>query len=205
MEQVLKVIEEYKEVGNTDDLVLDDISIGHITPEIKHQIEQIKDLQYLSMNSCNLQSLNHFPTNKSIWSLELQDNTFPAKELMHLAQLSHLKALDLNGNKIEKAEQLEPLKELKHLERLDLEDTPLSELEDYREKVFTILPQLNIVDGYDKEGNELDYTTDEDEEGEIDDSEENEDEEEDDEDEDDSEDDEDDEDEEEEDEEEEEN
>lgn len=100
---------------------------------------------------------------------------------------------------------MEPLKELKHLERLDLEDTPLSELEDYREKVFTILPQLNIVDGYDKEGNELDYTTDEDEEGEIDDSEENEDEEEDDEDEDDSEDDEDDEDEEEEDEEEEEN
>ena len=100
---------------------------------------------------------------------------------------------------------MEPLKELKHLERLDLEDTPLSELEDYREKVFLILPQLNIVDGYDKEGNELDYTTDEDEEGEIDDSEENEDEEEDDEDEDDSEDDEDDEDEEEEDEDEEEN
>ena len=36
MEQVMKVIEEYKEVGNTDDLVLDDISIGHITPELKH-------------------------------------------------------------------------------------------------------------------------------------------------------------------------
>lgn len=32
MKQVLKVIEEYHEVGNTEDLVLDDIAIDQITP-----------------------------------------------------------------------------------------------------------------------------------------------------------------------------
>lgn len=194
MEEVLKIIEEYKEVGNTEDLVLDDVKMGHITPEVKHQLERISDLLYLSMNACDLKSLNHFPVVKTLVQLDLCDNEFPAKELIHLKDLSQLKSLDLDGNKIEKVEQLEPLKELKHLERLELGDTPLSENDDYREKVFKLLPQLKVVSGQDKDGNEVDGSDDEEFSDEEDMSDE-EDDEEDDEEEDDEEDDEDDEDE----------
>lgn len=114
------------------------------------------------MNSCDLNSLKNFPVNKELYSLELQDNPFPATELVHLKDLTNLKSLDLSGNKIHDVDCLAPLaKSLKKLERIDLEETPLSEQEDYRALVFKLFPSLNIVDGQDKEGNELDYTSDE--------------------------------------------
>jgi hypothetical protein len=39
MKEVLKIINEYKEIGNTEDLVLDDTKIENITPELKHELE----------------------------------------------------------------------------------------------------------------------------------------------------------------------
>lgn len=85
------------------------------------------------MNSCHLKNLKNFPANKDLWSLELQDNPFPASELVHLSELTNLKSLDLTGTKLESVDSLAPLaKSLKKLERIDLEDTPLSEHDDYR-------------------------------------------------------------------------
>lgn len=85
------------------------------------------------MNSCGLDSLKNFPVNKGLYSLELQDNTFAATELVHLSELTNLNNLDLSGNKIYDVKCLAPLaKSLKKLERIDLEETPLSEQEDYR-------------------------------------------------------------------------
>ena len=44
MDTVMKIINEYKEIGSTEDLVLDEVEIEHITPEMRVEIEKIKDL-----------------------------------------------------------------------------------------------------------------------------------------------------------------
>lgn len=44
---------------------------------------------------------------------------------------------------------------LKNLKSLDLYSCEVSTLEDYRESVFELLPQLTYLDGYDQEDNEV--------------------------------------------------
>lgn len=42
-----------------------------------------------------------------------------------------------------------PLKKLKELSALDLFDCDVTEIGDYRQKVFDLLPQLKYLDGFD--------------------------------------------------------
>lgn len=44
---------------------------------------------------------------------------------------------------------------LKNLRSLDLYSCEVSTLEDYRESVFELLPQLTYLDGFDQEDNEV--------------------------------------------------
>lgn len=149
MKEVIEIINQYKECGNTEDVVLDDIKIEHLTADIKHQLEQIPDLIYLSMNDCKLKTLNHFPHIKNLTTLELNDNEFPAKELTHLSHLTTLKSLDLDGLQITKVEQLEPLKALKNLERLEINECEFAEQDESRKLIFEYLPSLKIFNGED--------------------------------------------------------
>ena len=161
MKEAFEIIKEYKEIGETEDLVFDDVKIEHFTPELKHEIEQLSELVYLSLNNCQLKSLNHFPQIKNLMTLELNDNQFPIRELLHLSGLTNLKSLDLDGLKIEKVEQLEPLKHLKSLERLEINECDFTEEKENVKKIFEYLPQLEILNGEDKEGNAVDYSEDE--------------------------------------------
>ena len=161
MKEVLQIIKEYKEIGNTEDLVLDDTKVEHFTPELKHEMEQLAELAYLSMNNCGLKSLNHFPALKNLITLELSENDFPARELSHLKDLAGLRSLDLDCIKIDSLHQLEPLKELKNLQRLEINDCEFVEEPANREKIFKLLPQLEVLNGEDKEGNPVDYSDEE--------------------------------------------
>jgi acidic leucine-rich nuclear phosphoprotein 32 family protein A/C/D len=55
--------------------------------------------------------------------------------------------LNLSNNKIKDMETLEPLKELTNLESIDLYKNEVTKIEEYREKVFNLLPGLNYLDG----------------------------------------------------------
>jgi acidic leucine-rich nuclear phosphoprotein 32 family protein E len=46
-------------------------------------------------------------------------------------------------------------KNLKNLKSLDLYSCEITTLEDYRESVFELLPQVTFLDGYDHEDNEV--------------------------------------------------
>lgn len=68
----------------------------------------------------------------------------------------------LENNAIEKIESLSPLQDLKELERLELANNPIQKLDGYREKVLEMyfvvlcrLPDLQILDEKDRDGNEL--------------------------------------------------
>lgn len=44
---------------------------------------------------------------------------------------------------------------LKQLSNINLSENPISEEEDYKEKLFEMFPQLEVLDGVDKEGAEV--------------------------------------------------
>ena len=74
--------------------------------------------------------------------------------LQPITKYETLEVLKLGGNKYTSLEDLAPLKSLSKLENLDLSLNPITETEDYRNKVYEAFPSLKILDGTDKEGNE---------------------------------------------------
>ncbi|CAI9159046.1 unnamed protein product [Rangifer tarandus platyrhynchus] len=58
------------------------------------------------------------------------------------------------GNKLKDISTLEPLKKAECLKSLDLFNCEVTNLNDYRESVFRLLPQLTYLDGYGREDRE---------------------------------------------------
>ena len=72
----------------------------------------------------------------------------PAEELPSLTHTNR------SGNKLKDISTLEPSKKLDCLKSLDLFGCEVTNLNDYRESVFKLLPQLSYLDGYDREDQE---------------------------------------------------
>lgn len=117
--------------------------------------EEFQNLEVLSLINVGLTSLKGFPALPSLRKLELSDNRIHGG-LNALTCLPKLSYLNLSGNKIQDMETLEPLKDLKSLVTLDLFNCEVSILENYREKVFALIPSLIYLDGFDKEDNSED-------------------------------------------------
>ena len=140
-----------------------------------------ENLKTLSCASCGLTSLAGFPTLPNLADLSLNDNRI-AGGLDGLRGCVALKQLSLANNKLASVDELTPLADDLTLSVLELEANPLTESEDYHEKVMTMMPTLNVLDGRDEFGNDIDEEDDdeedddEDEDGEDDDDDEDDDE-----------------------------
>lgn len=78
--------------------------------------------------------------------MELSDNRISnGLNLLHTSP--KLTTLTLSGNKIKDLETLEPLKELKNLKNLDLINNDTANIENYKEKIFNLIPSLKYLDG----------------------------------------------------------
>ena len=164
-------IEKHIKDNNTEEIVLDDINIGVISDELKKKLEKIEDMSILCMNNCNLKTLANFPNLENIIRLELSSNPFPASDLVHLNKLKDLQSLSINDNNIKSIDDLKVLKDLS-IAQLDLTGTELAKQDNYRDKVFELLDELQILDNKDKEGNDIEYDEEEyDDEDEFDDDE----------------------------------
>lgn len=115
-----------------------------------------------------------------VFQLEVSDNVI-AGGLDALAEkCPNLTYLNLSGNKIKELDALKVLvssapawtsrssllspasclllvlqQNLKNLKSLDLYSCEVSTLDDYRDSVFELLPQLTYLDGFDQEDNEV--------------------------------------------------
>ena len=98
--------------------------------------------------------------------MELNDNKLKDEDLVELLKYKKLIVLKLGGNHIKTFEALEKLKSLE-LESLDLVGNPVCDKQDYKDKMFAMFPKLVGLDGFDKEGNELESDLDDDEDAEI--------------------------------------
>jgi len=112
--------------------------------------DEFCNLEKLSMLNVGLTNLKGFPKLPNLKKLELSDNRISGG-LNHIStNCPKLKALHLSGNKIDSLEVLESLKELTNLEYLDLHNCEVTATENYKEKVFAMLPNLKYLDGFDQ-------------------------------------------------------
>jgi len=119
------------------------------------QIEGLTDeytaLKELSLIRIGLTSLKGFPKLPNLTKLELADNRI-SNGLVVLKDCPKLSHLNLSDNKIKDLEALEPLKSFDSLTHLDLFNNDICNAEDYRSKVFKMLPNLKYLDDVDANG-----------------------------------------------------
>jgi len=115
--------------------------------------DEFTNLETLSLINVGLTSLKGFPKLPNLKKLELSDNRISGGlNLLHTSpKLTHL---NLSGNKIKDLDTLEPLKEFKNLKNLDLFNNEATSIDNYREKVFLMIPSLKYLDGFDMEDKE---------------------------------------------------
>nr|XP_046218071.1 acidic leucine-rich nuclear phosphoprotein 32 family member E-like [Oncorhynchus gorbuscha] len=122
--------------------------------EVEGLTDDFKELEFLSMVNVGLTSLAKLPSLPKLHKLELSDNNISG----HLETLSekspNLTYLNLSGNKIKELSNVEALQNLKNLKSLDLFNCEITTLEEYRESIFELLPQVTYLDGFDQEDNE---------------------------------------------------
>ena len=138
-------------------------------------LAKCENLKTLSCASCGLTTLAGFPALANLKDLSLNDNRI-ADGLEALVGCKALSSLSLANNKLASVDDLKAVAEELTLSVLELEANPLTENEDYHEKVMTMMPTLNVLDGRDEFGNEIEDDDEDDDEDEDDDDDEDEDE-----------------------------
>ncbi|XP_011479002.1 acidic leucine-rich nuclear phosphoprotein 32 family member E isoform X1 [Oryzias latipes] len=136
--------------------------------EVEGLTDEFTELEFLSMVNVGLSSLTKLPPLPKLRKLELSDNNLSGSLETLAEKCPNLTYLNLSGNKIKELSTLEALQNLKSLQSLDLFNCEITSLEDYRESVFELLPQVTYLDGFDQEDNEApdSEADDEDDEGE---------------------------------------
>ncbi|XP_056426589.1 acidic leucine-rich nuclear phosphoprotein 32 family member B-like isoform X2 [Hyla sarda] len=112
------------------------------------------NLEFLSMINTNLLSVANLPKLEKLRKLELSDNRISGGLEVLAERTPNLTHLNLSGNKIKDINTLEPLKKLSHLMSLDLFNCEVTMLNNYRESVFALLPQLTYLDGFNADDQE---------------------------------------------------
>ena len=138
--------------------------MGQLSEEDKAFLEEFNNMEMLSMNNTNLKSTQNFPVSNQLLRIELSSNHLTGKDLPALASYAELRTLKLKDNEIKNLEDLKCLEVLKELASLNLSGNPVTEVEDYREKIYEMFPKLDILDGFDKGGNEINTEENEDDE-----------------------------------------
>ncbi|KAK2863312.1 hypothetical protein Q5P01_002845 [Channa striata] len=111
--------------------------------------EEYSNLELLSLINVGLTSVADIPKLDKLQKLELSDNRISGGLEVLAERLVNLTHLNLSGNKFKDISTLEPLKKLPQLKSLDLFNCEVTNLADYRESIFKLLPQLTYLDGYD--------------------------------------------------------
>ncbi|XP_041970688.1 acidic leucine-rich nuclear phosphoprotein 32 family member A isoform X3 [Aricia agestis] len=115
--------------------------------------DEYVNLQILSLNNVGLTSLKGFPNLPKLWKLELSDNRI-SNGLNFLSGCKKLAHLNLSNNKIKDLETLKPLQDFENLKNLDLYNNDVTNIEDYRSKMFAFMPSIKYLDGFDKDDRE---------------------------------------------------
>ncbi|XP_064031044.1 acidic leucine-rich nuclear phosphoprotein 32 family member B isoform X1 [Pogoniulus pusillus] len=141
-----------KKPGEVKELVLDNCLSDN--GKVIGLSSDFENLEFLSMISVQLMSISNLPKLNKLRKLELSDNRISGGLEVLAERTPNLTHLNLSGNRIKDINTLEPLKKLPNLRSLDLFNCEVTKLINYRESVFTLLPQLSYLDGFDADDQE---------------------------------------------------
>ncbi|XP_061887939.1 acidic leucine-rich nuclear phosphoprotein 32 family member A-like [Entelurus aequoreus] len=122
--------------------------------KIEGLTDEFEELELLSTIRVGLTTVAHFPKLKKLKKLELSENMISGGLEVLAEKCPNLTHLNLSANKIKDISSIEPLKELRTLKSLDFWNCEVTNLSDYRESVFKLIPHLMYLDGYDKNDKE---------------------------------------------------
>ncbi|XP_028679665.1 acidic leucine-rich nuclear phosphoprotein 32 family member A isoform X2 [Erpetoichthys calabaricus] len=138
--------------SDVKELVLDNCRSNE--GKIEGLTDEFEELEFLSTINVCLTSVANLPKLNKLKKLELSDNRISGGLEVLAEKCPNLTHLNLSGNKIKDLSTIEPLKKLENLKSLDLFNCEVTNLNDYRDNVFKLLPQLTYLDGYDREDKE---------------------------------------------------
>ncbi|KAF6350752.1 acidic nuclear phosphoprotein 32 family member A [Rhinolophus ferrumequinum] len=138
--------------SDVKELVLDNCRSNE--GKIEGLTDEFEELEFLSTINVGLTSVADLPKLNKLKKLELSDNRISGGLEVLAEKCPNLTHLNLSGNKIKDLSTMEPLKKLENLKSLDLFNCEVTNLNDYRENVFKLLPQLTYLDGYDRDDKE---------------------------------------------------
>ncbi|XP_069842323.1 acidic leucine-rich nuclear phosphoprotein 32 family member A isoform X2 [Dendropsophus ebraccatus] len=122
--------------------------------KIEGLTDEFEELEFLSTINVCLSSVANLPKLNKLKKLELSDNNISGGLEVLAEKCPNLTHLNLSGNRIKDLSTIEPLKKLESIKSLDLFNCEVTNLNDYRENVFKLLPQLTYLDGYDRDEKE---------------------------------------------------
>ncbi|XP_038839952.1 acidic leucine-rich nuclear phosphoprotein 32 family member B-like isoform X2 [Salvelinus namaycush] len=138
-----------RDLKKVQELVLDNCRSNE--GKMEGVTEEFENLELLSLINVGLINVSNIPKLGKLKKLELSDNRISGGLEVLAERLVNLTHLNLSGNKFKDISTLEPLKKLPVLKSLDLFNCEVTNLGDYRESIFKLLPQLTYLDGYDIE------------------------------------------------------
>ncbi len=135
-----------------DSLILDDHELNReLTVEDKAYLEEFVNVELLSFSNTGLRSLRNLPELPELKRIELNGNGLPAAALKDLLKYKQLHTIKFEGNNVSEYADLEPLKD-SLFGNLSFAGNPIASKADYREEMFKIFPELQLLDGKNAEG-----------------------------------------------------
>lgn len=126
--------------------------------------EQYENLEFVNFAECGVKSIEApFPALLKCGALLFSNNALSNDAIGTVVNLANLESLAFDGNQITSLDNFSLLAGLSKLREISLADCPVAQEDGYREKLFSLLPQVQIIDDVDREGNviELDESEDE--------------------------------------------
>ena len=145
-----KEIEELNLDKFTDDL--NSLQLYH-----KEGLELYNNLIHLSLNELGLENLSNFPEIKCLMILSLKNNKLKGDDFDIIPKLyPNLYKLKISFNQINSLDNLSCLNQLE-LKKIEVKENPFTKNDnEYRDKIYKIIPSLVIVDQMQKNGQEID-------------------------------------------------
>uniref|UniRef100_A0A7E4UQL2 LRRcap domain-containing protein n=1 Tax=Panagrellus redivivus TaxID=6233 RepID=A0A7E4UQL2_PANRE len=124
--------------------------------------EELPHCKILLCNDVGLTTLEGMPNCPMCHTLDLSGNDLPFSEIIKIMEKTPIvEQLNLNGNQVNTFEELDQILAMKTLLTLDLYGNGITRKDGYREHVFEKCPDMRYLDGYDRNGVEIEEDSDE--------------------------------------------
>ena len=143
------------------ELILDNFltDVGTFSNEHKKTLELYSRVIHLSLNSIGLHSLKNFPALPELQILQIRENQITGSDFATLKNLyPKLYKLKVGENPISSLKVLEGLKNMTSLTKVEVIGCPITNIENYREKLFNVLGNVDIIDNIDRNGDDCETT-----------------------------------------------